>query len=104
MSQLEQLQQKDPAKLKQVLAQIAKQLSAAAQLNGSGSQRDALARLANRFKNASQTGDLSQLKSRNGLMGRHRRAHQAYVQSQQELGALLTPPNSPVSAPLCVIP
>jgi hypothetical protein len=95
LSQLEQLQQKDPAKLKQVLSQIAQQLNTAAQLNGPGSQGDALARLATRFKSASQTGDLSRLKPRGANGGRFRGAHQAYAQTQQEIGALTNAAQQP---------
>jgi hypothetical protein len=88
MSQLEQLQQQDPAKLKKILAQIANQLSAAAQLHGPGNQADLLYKLAGRFKSAAQTGDLSRLKPRAGHFGQAHLAHQAYQQSQQELAAL----------------
>jgi len=58
---LEDLQQQDPAKLKDVLSQISDKLSAEAK-DATGTEADRLNRLADKFKQASESGDISSLK------------------------------------------
>ena len=60
LSQLQQLQQVDPSKLKTMLSDIANQLRATAQQEG-GSQGATLSNLADKFQQAAQTGSLSSL-------------------------------------------
>ncbi len=60
--QLQQLQQTDPAKFKQVTADIASKLQEEAKQVG-GSQGQALSKVADTFQQASQTGSLPDLKS-----------------------------------------
>lgn len=60
MSQLQDLEASDPAKAKQVLSSISDQLSAKA--SASGTSDPHLQELADKFKQAADTGDLSGLK------------------------------------------
>jgi hypothetical protein len=101
-TKLEQLKQQDPAKLKQVLTQIANQLNTASQ-QAQGSQAQFLSQLATRFQNAAQTGDITQLQPQHAH-GHHRHAaQQAYAQNQQSpqqllLDALQSTSQQPASA------
>jgi len=61
MSQLQNLEQSDPAKAKQVLGEIASKLSDAAKQAG-GDRGKMMSALADKFQQAAQTGDLSGLK------------------------------------------
>ncbi len=60
-SQLQQLQQSDPDKFKQVLTNIASELQSAAQ-GKSGFEAQTLSDLATKFQNVANGGDISQLK------------------------------------------
>src|SRR5947207_621996 len=60
-SLLQQLQQTDPTKFKQVTGDIASQLQSAAQQQGSTGASGFLTQLADKFQQASQTGDISSL-------------------------------------------
>lgn len=64
MSQLQSLESSDPAKAKQVLTNISDQLSAKA--SASGNSDPHLQELADKFKQAAQTGDLSGLQPSGG--------------------------------------
>jgi hypothetical protein len=92
-SKLQQLQQQDPTKFKQVLTQIASELQTAAQQQGQGNQAQFLTQLANKFQTAAQTGDLTPLQPQQGVQGahhgHHHRAQQAYGQNQQNPQQLL---------------
>ncbi|MEN6357097.1 MAG: hypothetical protein ABFD83_08450 [Armatimonadota bacterium] len=59
-SKLQQLQETDPDKFKEICANIAEQLSEAAE-NEDGSSDGMLTDLASKFKDASETGDMSSL-------------------------------------------
>ena len=80
LSQLQQLQQTDPAKLKTVLTDIANRLQAAAQ-QASGSEGQALSNLASKFQQAAQTGNLSALQP--GHHHHHGHRHGAAAAYQQ---------------------
>ena len=91
LSKLEQLKQQDPAQFKQVLSQIADKLAAAAQQQGQGADSQFLTQLSDKFRNAAQTGDLSQLQPPTGAHHghHHHRVAQAYGQNQQDPTQLL---------------
>jgi len=81
MSQLSALAQSDPAQFKSVTASIAQQLQDAAS-SQSGTAADALNKLADRFSNASQSGNASDLAPAGGHHhhgggGGHHRVHAA---------------------------
>lgn len=76
---LQQLQQKDPDKLGDVLTQIATQLRDASQQGSGGSF---LLRLADRFQEAADTGDLSALRPPRPKGNRVERAYAAAAQSE----------------------
>jgi hypothetical protein len=83
-SDLQQLQQKDPDKLKEVLSDIATMLKDASQqqsngAEGSGSSGDFLSRLADRFQKAADTGDLSALRPPHGHGHGHGHVERAYA-------------------------
>ncbi len=61
LTNLEQLQAKDPAKFQQVVAGIASKLQAAAKQAGPGSEGKILADLAAKFQNIAAGGSLAQL-------------------------------------------
>ena len=61
-SKLQQLQSSDPAKFKEICADIAEKLKAAAQQLGDTPGGKMLSDLAAKFESAAQTGDVSQLK------------------------------------------
>jgi hypothetical protein len=63
LSNLEQLQAKDPAKFKQVAAGIANKLQAAAHQAGTGTQGSQLSELAAKFQSVASGGSLAQLAS-----------------------------------------
>ena len=87
MSKLQSLEQSDPAKAKQVLGDIASKLSARAKEVG-GTAGQHLSQLADKFQQASQTGDLSGLQPPQAQQGQHHHhggghhAKAAYSQSQ----------------------
>ena len=80
LKQLQDLQKSDPAEFKKVTADIAAQLQTAAQQEG-GSQGAALTSLANKFSQASQTGDLSALQSGHHHGGHHHAASDSSTSS-----------------------
>jgi hypothetical protein len=61
ITKLQQLQQKDPAKFKQLAAKIATQLHAAAQNETQPGQKEALSNLADKFQHLAKGGAISQL-------------------------------------------
>src|SRR5262249_5938475 len=65
LSKLQQLQQSDPDKFQQVVSGIADKLHTEAQ-NASGADSQALGKLADRFAQVAQTGDLSALQPKGG--------------------------------------
>jgi hypothetical protein len=76
---LQQLQQKDPDKFKQVVTDIANQLQTAAQQAGQNPAGQFLSNLADKFQNVANGGDLSQLQPHH----HHHHAHGTYNQSGQ---------------------
>lgn len=96
LSQLQQLQQTDPTKLKSVLGSIATELDAAAQQAGpNGGQ--GLSDLANRFQQAAQTGDVSGLQPHRHHHGHHHGGAAAYQQTSDQ-SSLLGAPSGNVDA------
>jgi len=91
LSKLEQLKQQDPAQFKEVPSQIADKLAAAAQQQTQGADSQFLTQLADKFRNAAQTGDLNQLQPpAGGHHGHHHhRVAQAYGRNQQDPTQLL---------------
>lgn len=77
LHQLQQLAQSDPAEFKKVTADIATQLQTAAQQTG-GSEGQALSRIAAKFQQAAQTGNLSSLQPKHHHGGHHASASAAY--------------------------
>jgi hypothetical protein len=78
MSNLQQLQQSDPAKYQQVTQQIATNLQSAAQTaqaNGDSAAADRLNQLAGDFSNASKSGDLPKMSDMAQALGAHRHGH-----------------------------
>jgi hypothetical protein len=100
LSQLQQLQQTDPAKLKTVLTDVANALQGAAQQ--AGSQGQFLAGVASRFQEAAQTGDLSLLQPAGRHHGHHHHHHPpgaaAYQQSSGQPFAAATGGSGAVAA------
>jgi hypothetical protein len=78
LNQLQQLKQSDPDKLKQVLSDISSKLQDAAK-QAIGTQADALNKLADKFQQAAQTGELSKLQPQHH--GHHHHAVDAYQQN-----------------------
>lgn len=74
MHELDQLQQSDPTKFKEVTANIAKTLETDAG-SASGSQGQFLTSLANRFEQASQTGSMSPFQPSGSAAGHHGHGH-----------------------------
>jgi hypothetical protein len=75
MSNLQQLQQSDPAKYQQVTQQIATNLQSAAQTaqaNGDSTAADRLNQLAGDFSSASKSGDLPKIGDMAHALGAHR--------------------------------
>ena len=70
-SKLEQLKTQDPEKLKQLLGDLASQLQSAAQAS-SGSEQQFLSKLADKFKEASASGDLTALHPHKGHGHHHK--------------------------------
>jgi flagellar motor switch protein FliG len=81
MSQLQQLSQSDPAKFKQVMAEISDKLKA--QAGDATGKADFLNKLADKFSQASQTGDMSALKPPQAQQGagaaHHHHGHHAHA-------------------------
>jgi hypothetical protein len=77
LNQLQQLQQTDPDKFKSVMSSIADTLKADAQ-NATGPQAQRLSALADKFSQASQTGQMPDLKpmEQGGASGHHHHHHQ----------------------------
>lgn len=86
-SQLQSLSQSDPAKFKQVTAEIASQLKDAAS-SQTGKQADFLNSLASRFETASQSGKASDLAPPNsqGAQAHHGGHHHHHVQAASTTG------------------
>ena len=84
LSQLQQLQQTNPAKFTSVLTDIANKLHAAAQQEG-GPQGQRLADLADRFQQAAQTGDLSALRPAHRHHHHHSHGAAAYKKSSDQV-------------------
>jgi len=80
LSQLQQLQQSDPTKFKNVAQDIANQLGAAAQQVG-GAQGQALSSLSTDFQQAAQTGSLPSVQATHPHHHAHHRAAGAYQQA-----------------------
>jgi len=94
LSELQQLQQTDPSKLRQVADDIAQQLQTAAQQQGQTGFGQFLTNLANKFENVADTGDASQLQSGQQVHGHgHHHHHQTY----DSTGQSVTPTSSTTS-------
>jgi hypothetical protein len=76
LSQLQQLQAKNPAKFQQVMSDIVTKLQTAAQQQGNTPQGQYLSQLASKFEAAAQSGNLSQLQGGHGHHGHH--GHHTY--------------------------
>jgi hypothetical protein len=80
MAQLQQLSQSDPEKFKQVAAEIADKLKAAAGDSTTG-KASFLSKMADKFQQASQSGDLSAFQppqgQQQGASGAHHHHHRA---------------------------
>jgi hypothetical protein len=74
LKELQQLQQSDPAKFKEVTADIAKTLEADAR-SATGPQSQFLSELASRFEEASQSGSMSSLEPSRSISGHHGHRH-----------------------------
>jgi acid phosphatase family membrane protein YuiD len=85
MSELQQLQQNDPTKFKAVMADIASTLKTDAQ-NATGSQASFLNKLADKFDQAAQTGQMPNLQPQ-GAQGAGGHHHHHHVQSYQSQAA-----------------
>jgi hypothetical protein len=81
-SELQQLQAQNPTEFKQVVSQIASQLEAAAQQQGSSNAGSFLSDLASKFTSVANGGDLSQLQPHQH--GHH--GHQTYDSNGQASG------------------
>ena len=92
LKQLQDLQKSDPAEFKKVTADIAAQLTAAAQTAG-GSEGGALTSLASKFTQASQTGTLTPLQS-----GHHHGGHHHAAASSDSSTSATSSPSSAVSS------
>jgi hypothetical protein len=93
-SELQQLQSQNPTQFKQVVTEIASQLSQAASADGSTGQGNFLSTLAQKFQNVADGGSLSQLAPPSGGSGhKHAKAYADNSQSSSnssELTALLS--------------
>jgi hypothetical protein len=108
LSQLQQIQQQDPAKFQQITSKIAGRLrdaATAAQKQGNSSQADQLNQLADQFQQAADTGQVptAQALQQAGLSGHHHggsRISNLFQQSTSDsdspslLSTLLTTSNS----------
>jgi len=83
MSQLQQLSQTDPAKFKQVTAEISDKLKTEAG-QASGQQAQFLSQLSDKFAQASQSGNLSALEPPKHAGGHHHHGHHAHAASQSQ--------------------
>jgi hypothetical protein len=83
MSQLEQLSQTDPAKFKQVTAEISDKLKTEAG-QATGQQAQFLSQLSDKFAQASQAGNMSRLEPPKHAGGHHHGAHHAHAASQSQ--------------------
>jgi len=88
MSELQDLQKTDPDKFKQVTSEIADRLRQDAS-SATGQQATFLNKLADKFQQASQSGDMSSLQPPAGASGHHGHHHhvQKYAAQQQSAGA-----------------
>ena len=95
LSNLQKLQAQDPAKFKQVVADIANQLQTASQ-QAQGPQSDLLSKLASAFQGVANGGSLSQLQPQQHH--HHHHAHRAYSQnspsSTQGVAGIAAPSSS----------
>jgi hypothetical protein len=85
LAALQQLQQEDPAKFKDVVAQLAKEVRDQAG-QATGRQADALTRFADRLDTVASTGDLSALRPHAHGGGHRARGAQAYQAAQASSG------------------
>ena len=87
MSELQNLEKSDPDKFKQVTSEIAEKLRREAS-GATGTQATFLNKLADRFDQASQSGDMSSLQPPSGVSGHHGHHHhvQKYAAQQQSAG------------------
>ncbi len=84
MNSLQQLQQTDPEKFKQVMASVAGTLETDA-ANATGSQAQFLSQLASKFQQAAQTGSMSPLEPSGSVSahhGHHHRGAKSYSAQQ----------------------
>ncbi|MBS2039836.1 hypothetical protein JST97_32930 [bacterium] len=83
MSQLQKLQQQDPAKFKQFMAQEAAKLKEAAS-QASGQDASRLAKLADKFQQSATSGDLSAFQPKSVVQTAASQGVQAYQQAQAQ--------------------
>jgi hypothetical protein len=97
MKQLQQLSQSDPAKFKQVTAEISNELKSEAS-SATGKKAAFLNDLAGKFQQASQSGDMSALQppqQQSGAHAHHGHGHHAHVSAyQSNSGAQQDPSDS----------
>jgi len=86
LGKLQQLQQSDPEKFKQICASIASKLNEAAGNQGTGSE-GILSKLASKFDQAAQTGDISSIMPQHKHHHRHGTAQAAVNQYSQNQNA-----------------
>jgi hypothetical protein len=107
MNKLQQLQQTDPAKYKEITAQIAKNLESAAQTaqsQGNSTAASQLTQLSTDFKNASASGelpnvqDLAQATGSQSVGGQHHHLHSHFVPSDLDCNATTTSDTSSSSS------
>jgi hypothetical protein len=93
MSTLQQLQQTDPAKYKEVTGQIATNLQSAAQTaqsEGNTAAASQLTQLSTDFNNASSTGQLPDIKDLAQAVGGHHHHHHGHHHSDASSGTSVT--------------
>jgi hypothetical protein len=101
MSELQQLQQTDPAKYKDVTGQIATNLQTAsqtAQQDGNSTAATKLTQLATDFTNASQSGQLPSIKDLATALGGHHRHHHAHAAADPDPNSTTSATSSPSQA------
>jgi hypothetical protein len=104
LSGLQRLQQQDPAKFQRVLNSVADQLQAAAKQQSKDSQAQFFNQLAQEFRQAAQTGNLSGLITSQSASSARHRVHFAYAQNlhgahQSALASLFVAgPGTPANA------
>jgi len=86
MSELQDLAKSDPDKFKQVTSEIADKLRQEAS-SATGNQATFLGKLADKFEQASQSGDMSSLQPPSGVSGHHGHHHHVQKYAAQQQGA-----------------